>query len=46
MIDGEIAALDEEGRSDFHALKTVIALGGRGAGRPGASAFVLVELAT
>jgi bifunctional non-homologous end joining protein LigD len=30
VIDGEIVALDQAGRSDFHAVKTGIALGGRG----------------
>jgi ATP-dependent DNA ligase len=30
VIDGEVVALDAEGRSDFHAIKTAIALRGRG----------------
>ena len=30
VIDGEVVVLDGDGRSDFHAVKTAIALGGRG----------------
>jgi ATP-dependent DNA ligase len=30
VIDGEVVALDEEGRSDFHAIQAAIGLGGRG----------------
>ena len=30
VIDGEVVVFDGDGRSDFHAVKTAIALGGRG----------------
>jgi ATP-dependent DNA ligase len=30
VIDGEVVEIDAAGRSDFHAVKSVIALGGRG----------------
>ncbi len=30
VIDGEVVAVDDAGCSDFHAIKTAIALGGRG----------------
>ena len=30
VIDGEVVVLDGDGRSDFHAVKTAISLGGRG----------------
>jgi bifunctional non-homologous end joining protein LigD len=30
VIDGEVVVLDDSGRSDFHAVKTAIGLGGRG----------------
>ena len=32
VIDGEVVVLDDAGRSDFHAVKTAIALRGRGVG--------------